>query len=131
LKTGAVVGQLTDPVEDEVDDLLSDGVVTTGVVVGGILLSGDDLLGVVELPVGAGPDLVTDGGLEVDVDGTGDVLSSSGLGEEGVEGIIASSDSLVRRHLAVRLDSVLEAVKLPAAVSGLDTGLSHVDGDTL
>ena len=33
--------------------------------------------------------------------------------------------------LFTHLDAVLEAVKLPAAVSGLDTGLSHVDGDTL
>jgi hypothetical protein len=131
LESGTVVGELPDAVEDEVNDLLSDGVVSTGVVVGGILLSGDDLLGVVQLPVGSGPDLVTDGGLEVDVDGTGDVLAGSGLGEEGVEGIITSSDSLVGGHLAVGLDAVLEAVKLPAAVSGLDTGLSHVDGDTL
>ena len=130
LKAGTVVGELPDAVKDEVNNLLSDGVVSTGVVVGGILLSGDDLLRVVELPVGAGPDLVTDGGLKVDVDGTGDVLSGTGLGEEGVEGIVASSDGLVGGHLAVRLDAVLEAVKLPAAVTGLDTGLSHVDRDT-
>jgi len=32
--------------------------------------------------------------------------------------------------LLTHLDTVLEAVKLPAAVSGLDTGLSHVDRDT-
>jgi len=131
LESSTVVGELPDPVKDKVNNLLSDGVVTTGVVVGGILLSGDDLLRVVELPVGSGPDLVTDGRLKVDVDSTGDVLSSTSLGEEGVEGIVSSADSLVGRHLAVRLDSVLEAVKLPAAVSGLDTGLSHMDGDTL
>ena len=127
LKSGAVVSQLTDAVEDKVHDLLADGVVSTGVVVGSIFLSGDDLLGVVQLPVGAGANLVTDGGLEVDVDSAGEVLSGTSLGEQGVEGIVTSTDSLVGRHLAIRLNAVLEAVKLPAAVSGLDTGLSHVD----
>ena len=58
LQTGALVGQLTDPVEDEVDDLLADGVVATGVVVGGVLLASDELLGVEELTVGASADLV-------------------------------------------------------------------------
>ena len=83
--------------------LLADSVVTAGVVVGSVLLAGDDLLGVVQLPVRAGPDLVTDGGLEVDVDGTGDVLAGSGLGEEGVESIITSANGLVGRHLAIGL----------------------------
>ena len=58
LQTGALVSQLADPVEDEVDDLLADGVVAAGVVVGGVLLAGDELLGVEELAVGAGADLV-------------------------------------------------------------------------
>ena len=58
LQTGALVGQLTDPVEDEVDDLLADGVVAAGVVVGSVLLASDELLGVEELTVGAGADLV-------------------------------------------------------------------------
>lgn len=58
LQTGALVGQLTDPVEDEVDDLLADGVVAAGVVVGGVLLASDELLGVEELTVGASADLV-------------------------------------------------------------------------
>ena len=30
---------------------------------------------------------------------------------------------------SLRLDAVLEAVKLPARVTGLDTGLADVDGD--
>ena len=57
LETGTLVGQLPDAVEDQVDDLLTDGVVTTGVVVGGILLTGDQLLGVEQLAVGARADL--------------------------------------------------------------------------
>ena len=118
LKSGTVVSQLTDAVEDEVDDLLSDGVVSTGVVVGGILLSGDDLLGVVELPVGSGPHFVTDGGLEIDVDSTGDVLSGTGLREEGVESIISSADGLVGGHLAVRLCALAERGSKEATEAG-------------
>jgi len=85
LKASALIGQLPDSVQDEVDDLLSDGVVTAGVVVGGVLLSGDQLLWVEELSVCAGADLVNDGWLEIDEDGSWDVLASAGFTEEGVE----------------------------------------------
>mmetsp|Transcript_985 Transcript_985/g.4183 ORF Transcript_985/g.4183 Transcript_985/m.4183 type:complete len:495 (-) Transcript_985:76-1560(-) len=131
LETGAVVRELADAVEAEVDDLLADGVVTTGEVVRGVLLAGDELLGVEELAVGAGADLVDHGGLEIEEDSAGDVLASTSLGEEGVESVVAATDGLVGGHLAVRLDAVLEAVELPARVTGLDTGLADVDGDNL
>jgi len=125
LKTSAVVSQLADTVKDKIDDLLTDGVVTTGVVVGSILLSGDQLLGVVKLTVGTGTDLVANSGLKIDEHATGHVLASSGLREKGVERIITTSDGLVGRHLSVGLDAVLQAVKLPARVSGLHTGLTY------
>jgi len=131
LEAGAVVGELAHAVEHEVHDLLADGVVAAGVVVGGVLLAGDDLLGVEELAVGAGAHLVAHGGLEVDVDGAGHVLAGARLREEGVEGVVAAADGLVRGHLAVRLDAVLEAVKLPAGVADLDAALADVDGDAL
>merc|ERR1719398_677465 len=127
LETGALVGKLTEAVEREVDDLLANGVVATSVVVGGILLAGDELLGVVELAVGAGADLVDHGGLKIEVDAAGHVLASASLGEEGVEGVIATADGLVGRHLAIRLDAVLEAVELPAGVTDLATALADVD----
>ena len=57
----------------------------------------------VELTVGSGADLVNDGGLEIEVDSTGNVLASASLREEGVEGIVATTDGLVRGHLAIRL----------------------------
>ena len=43
--------------------------------------------------------LVNDGGLQVHEDRPGHVLAGAGLGEEGVKGVIASSNSLVRWHL--------------------------------
>jgi hypothetical protein len=49
--------------------------VATGVVVRGILLSADHLLGVEERAVRAGADLVDDIGLEIGVDGTGDIFA--------------------------------------------------------
>ena len=102
---------------------------TTGVVVRRVLLPADDLLGVVELPVRAAADLVADRRLKVDVHRAGDVLPGARLGEEGVEGVVSAAHRVVRGHLAVGLDAVLEAVELPAAVTGLDTGLAHVDRD--
>jgi hypothetical protein len=113
LETSAVVSELAYPVQDEVDNFFTDGVVTTGAVVGGIFFTRDQLLGVVELTVGTGADFVNDGWLEVNVHSTGDMFTSTSLREKGVEGIIASSDSFVRGHLSVRLDTVFEAEKLP------------------
>ena len=124
LKTSAVVSELADSVKDKVDDLLTDGVVTTGVVVTSILLAGDELLRVVELTVGTSTDLIDHSRLEIDEDSAGNVLAGASLGEEGVESIITATDGLVRGHLAIRLDSVLEAEELPAGVGNLDTSLS-------
>ena len=76
LEASAVVSQLPDAVEDQVDDLLADGVVAPGVVVGGVLLAGHHLLGVEELPVGAGADLVDDGGLQIDEHGPTQLVAS-------------------------------------------------------
>ena len=58
------------------------------------------------------------------------MLAGSSLAEEGVEGIVTTSDGLVRGHLAIRLDSVLQTVQLPAGVTDLDSGLADVDRDT-
>lgn len=63
----------------------------TSVVVGSILLAANELLGVVQLLVGASADLVNDGGLEVDKDGAGHELAVAGLAEEGVEGGVLHS----------------------------------------
>ena len=71
LEADTALGQLPDPLHDDVNHLLADGVVAPGVVVGRVLLAGDELLGVEELPVGAGPHLVHDRRLEVDEDCSG------------------------------------------------------------
>ena len=129
LETSTVVSQLPDSVEAQVDNLLSDGVVTTGEVVGSIFLTGDQLLRVEQLSVGSGTDLINNSRLKIEENASWDMLSSSGFGEKGVEGIITTSDGLVRRHLTIRLNTVLEAVQLPASITNLDTGLSNMNGD--
>merc|ERR1719201_3116069 len=131
LEARAVVRELADAVEHEVDDLLADRVVAARVVVGRVLLARDDLLGVEELAVRARADLVADRRLEVDVDRARDVLAGARLREERVEGVVAAADGLVRGHLAVGLDAVLEAEELPAGVTALETGLADVDADAL
>lgn len=75
LETGAVVGDAADLVEDLVDHLLPNGVVATSIVVRRILLASDHLFGVEQVAVGTGAHLVDDVGLEIAVDGTGNVLA--------------------------------------------------------
>jgi len=128
LETGAHVSQLPDPVQDQVHDLLTDGVVAPGVVVGSVLLAVDQLLRVEELAVGSTPGLVDDRGLEIDEDGPGHVFAGSSLGKEGCEGIV--SEGLVGGHVAVGLDAMLQAVELPAGVTDLATRLPYVHRDT-
>ena len=77
-------------------------------------------------------DLLTyDGGLKVDKHCSGHMLASASLAEERVEGIVSSADGLVRGHLAVGLNAVLQTVELPACVPDLHASLSHMDRDAL
>ncbi|PVD29742.1 hypothetical protein C0Q70_08998 [Pomacea canaliculata] len=58
LQPCALVRQLADAVQHQVDDLLADGVVAAGVVVGGILLTRDELFRVEQLTVGTQPHFI-------------------------------------------------------------------------
>ena len=122
-----MISELSDSVEAEIDDFFTNGVVTTSEVVGGILLTRDELFWVEELSVGTSADLINDGWFQVKEDATWDVLAGTSLGEEGVESIITATDGLVRWHLTIWLDTVLEAEKFPAGVTNLDTGLTDVN----
>jgi hypothetical protein len=55
------------------------------------------------------------------------VLTSTGLREERVEGVITTTDGLVGRHLTIRLNTVLEAVQLPATITSLHTSLTKMN----
>ena len=58
LESSAHVRQLPDPIEDQVHDLLADGVVAPGVVVGGVLLARDELLRMEQLAISSSADLI-------------------------------------------------------------------------
>ena len=58
LKTSTHISKLPDSIQDQVNNLLANGVVTPGVVVGGILLASDQLLRVEQLSVGSSSNLV-------------------------------------------------------------------------
>jgi len=119
--------QLPHSVKAEVHNFLANGVMTTGIVVSGILLSSDELFGVEQLAVSSGSDFINNSGLQIQEDSTGNVLASTSLREEGVEGIISISNGLVRGHLSIRLNSMLKAVELPASITNLGTSLTNVD----
>ena len=131
LKTSALISKLSDSVEAEIDDFLTNGVVTSGEVVGGIFLTRDELLWMEELSVGSSSDLIDNGWLEIEEDSSWDVLSSTSLGEEGVESVVTTTNGFVGRHLTIWLNTVLEAEELPAGVTNLNTGLSDVDRNDL
>merc|ERR1719334_2084974 len=131
LEAGTSIGQLPDAVEHKVHNLLANGVVAPSVVVSGILLAGDQLFGMVQLAVGAVANLINNRRLEIDEHSPRDIVSSSSLGEEGVEGVISSSKGLVRGHGTIGGDTVLQTVQLPTAVAHLATSLSHMDRDAL
>ena len=129
LQASALVSQLPNSVQNKVNHLLANGVVAPGIVVGSILLAVDELLRMEELAVGSTPGLIYDSGLQINEDSSRYMLPSTSLREEGGEGVIPKS--LVRRHVAIRLDAMLQAVELPAGIANLATGLANVDGDAL
>ena len=131
LETSTGVSELANTIKNEINNLLSGRVVTTGVVVGSILLSVDNLLGMVEVLEGTGANLVTHSGLEIDIDGAGRVVSGRRLAEEGVEGVVRNAQTFVGGHGSIRFNAVLKTVQLPALVTGLYTGLTQMNRDTL
>jgi len=48
-----------------------------------------------ELSVGSGSDFINNGWFKIEHDGSWDVLSSTSLGEEGVESVITTTDGFV------------------------------------
>jgi len=129
LETCALIRELSDSIKAEINDFFTNGVMSSGEVVGGIFFTGDELLWMEELSVGSGSDFIDNGWLEIEEDGSWDVLTSTSLGEEGVESVVTTTDGFIGWHLTIRLDTVLEAEKLPAGVTNLDTGLTDVDGN--
>lgn len=75
LKARAVISDAADLIQNLIDELLSNGVVTTSVVIGSIFFASDHLLGMEEGTVGASADFVDHIGLKVAIDGTRDIFA--------------------------------------------------------
>lgn len=75
LKAGTLVRELADAIQHKVDNFLSNCVVTTSIVVGSIFLASDELLRVEKLPVGTSANLINNSWLQIDKDGTRDMLA--------------------------------------------------------
>jgi hypothetical protein len=129
LQTGTVIGQLSDTIQAQINDFLTDGIVTTGEVIGGIFLTGDQLFWVEQLTVGSGTNFINDGWFQIDEHGTRDVLAGTSFGEERVEGVITTTNGLIGWHLTIRLDTVFQTEQLPAGITDLDTGLTDVQAE--
>lgn len=90
---------------------------TTGVVIGSIFLARDQELGVEELAVGAGSDLVDGRGVKIDEESTGNMLSTAGLGEEGLVRASIANILEVGVGAAIGAEAVLEEVAVFLTVS--------------
>jgi hypothetical protein len=75
LQARAVVGNLANLIQNLVNQLLSNSVMSTGIVVWGILLASDHLFWVEQAAVGTSADLVDDVGLEITIDSAGDIFA--------------------------------------------------------
>lgn len=124
LETSTGIGNTTNTVEDLIDHLLTHGVVTTGVVVGSILLTGDHLFGVEERAVGTGTDLIDDIGLEIGVDGTGNVLAlACEVGGERMLGSHALEFCTSRRGRFKKIQGFHTSLREESAESVVGVGL--------
>lgn len=83
---------------------------TTGIVVGSILLAADQQLGVEELSVVTGADLIDRAGVQIDEDGPRDVFAGTGLGEDGIELAAVVEGFGIRIGTAILLETMLEEV---------------------
>mmetsp|Transcript_104496 Transcript_104496/g.336774 ORF Transcript_104496/g.336774 Transcript_104496/m.336774 type:complete len:201 (+) Transcript_104496:488-1090(+) len=78
-----------------------------------------------------GAHLIDHGGLQVNHHAAWHMFAGASLREKRVEGVVATADGLVARHLSIWLNAVLQAEKLPARIANLDTGLADVNADRL
>ena len=126
LQSRALIGQLTNTVQDKIDNFLSNGVVSTSIVIGSIFLSSDQLFRVKELTVSTSSDFINDSGFQINEYSSGDMFSRSGFSKESGERVITAHE-FVGGHLTVRLDAMFQAVEFPTGITNLATGLTNMD----
>ena len=85
LKSSTVISQLAYTVKNQINDFLSNGVMTTSIIVGSIFLSSDQLFRMKQLAVSSSSDFINDGGFKIDKDCSWYMFAGSGFREKGVE----------------------------------------------
>jgi hypothetical protein len=99
LEAVAALGLTTDDIDDLVDQLGTLGVMTLGPVVASAGLAKDEVVGTEELTKGTGTDGIHGAGLEINEDGTGNILLAGGLIDKCMSGRTSTinTDILVLR----------------------------------
>lgn len=127
METRAVVGNVADLVKHLVDELLANCVMTTSIVVGRILLSSDHLFRMEKTAIGTGADFIDYVGLEITVDGSGNIFAIAcvsrysqryysfvpdhqgrmltGFGEKGAESLVGIGSFALFGQIAIGLYS--------------------------
>jgi hypothetical protein len=82
---------------------------TSSEVVSSIFFTRNELFWVEELSVSTSSDFIDNSWFEIEEYTSWDVFTSTSFTEESVESIITTTDSFIRWHLSVRLDTVFEA----------------------
>merc|ERR1719250_157004 len=129
LKSCALVSQLPDPIKNKIHHFLANSVVSSCVVISSVFLPIDKLLRMEQLTISPTPGFINDSWLKINEDSSWNMLPSTCFAEESGEGIIPKC--LVRWHVAIRLDPMLQTVELPTRVSYLAASLAYVHGNTL
>jgi hypothetical protein len=112
-----LTGDTTNAVNDIVNHLLANGVMTTSIVVGGILLAADQQLGVEKVTVFASSDLVNGRGVEVDKKRSRNMLAAARLSEECLERARVTNIGSIGVGATIGAETVLEKVAIQVPVS--------------
>jgi len=128
LKTSAVIGQLTDTIQAQVYNFFTYGVVTTGVVVGSVFFTRDQLFWVEKTAVGTSADFINSSWFQIKEYASWYEFTSTSFGEKGTVTVVVTvvGITVIKTGLwllAIRLDTVFQAEKLPACDTDLYTGL--------
>jgi len=109
LETSTLISKFSDSVKTEIDNFFTNGVMSSSEVVSSIFFTRDQLFWVEELSVSTSSNFINNSWFKIEEYTSWDVFSSTSFTEESVESIITTTDSFIRWHLTVRLDTVLEA----------------------
>jgi len=130
LKGRAVISNTANLVDNGIDKLLANGVMSSSIVICSILFTANQVFRVEELSVFTSADFIDWGRVQINKDGSWYVFSSSSFGEEGFEGSVVyivgfGVDGPVWE------ETMFQKVQLPGAVTELDTSLSNMEMENL